>query len=107
MKVGFFDLFRGADINAKVAEARENDDAVLLDVRGRDEFQAGHIEGAVCIPLPEIGKAVRLYGTKRLYVYCASGARSRQAVAQLRAAGVESAENIGGISSWRGPIARS
>lgn len=60
---------------------------------------------AVCIPLPEIGKAARLYGTKKLYVYCASGARSRQAVAQLRAAGIESAENIGGISSWRGPIA--
>lgn len=105
--MGFFDLFKGADINAKVAEARENHGAVLLDVRSRDEFQAGHIEGAVCIPLPEVGKAVRLYGNRKLYVYCASGARSRQAVAQLRAAGIESAENIGGISSWRGPIARS
>ncbi len=105
--MGFFDLLKGADINAKVAEAREHDDAILLDVRGRDEFQVGHIDGAVCIPLPEIAKAVRLYGTKKLYVYCASGARSRQAVAQLRAAGIESAENIGGISSWRGPIARS
>ena len=41
--MGLFDLFSGPDINAKVAEAKADADAVIIDVRSRDEYQAGHI----------------------------------------------------------------
>ena len=104
--MGLFDIFAGTDINAKVAEAKADPRGLLLDVRTRPEYQMGHIEGAVCVPLGEMAKAARLYGDKHLYVYCASGSRSRQAVAQLRSAGAAYAENIGGIAAWRGDVVR-
>ncbi|MBQ9057993.1 MAG: rhodanese-like domain-containing protein [Atopobiaceae bacterium] len=96
----------GVDINAKVDEARQDDNAILLDVRTREEYNAGHIEGAVCIPLDQISKAARLYGNKSLYVYCASGSRSAQAVSMLKQAGVQQVENIGGIGGYRGTVVR-
>lgn len=102
--MGLFSLFAGPDINAKVQEAEADKNAVLIDVRSRAEYQAGHIEGAVCVPVEEISKAARIYSGKRLYLYCASGARSRQAAMMLRSMGVEQVENIGGIVSWRGPV---
>lgn len=102
--MGLFSKLIGPGINAKVAEARKDPDAVVLDVRTREEFAQGHIEGAINIPLDEIERAVPLYGNKHLYVHCASGARSKEAVAQLKAAGVENVENIGGIMSWNGPV---
>lgn len=102
--MGLFSKFIGPGINAKVAEARKDPNAVVLDVRTREEFAQGHIEGAVNTPLDEIERAVSLYGDKHLYVHCASGARSKQAVAQLEAAGLTNVENIGGIMSWNGPV---
>lgn len=102
--MGLFDKFVVPGINAKVAEARKDPNAVVLDVRTSEEFASGHIEGAVNIPLDQIERAVPLYRDKHLYVHCASGARSKQAVAQLKAAGLTNVENIGGIMSWNGPV---
>ncbi|MDO4807735.1 MAG: rhodanese-like domain-containing protein [Coriobacteriales bacterium] len=99
-----FSKFVGPGINAKVAEARKDPNAIVLDVRTPEEYAQGHIEGAVNVPLDRIQEAVPLYGNKRLYVHCASGARSKQAVAQLKAAGLTNVENIGGIMSWNGPV---
>ena len=102
--MGIFSKFVGPGINAMVAQAREDPDAVILDVRTREEFAQGHIEGAVNIPLDEIQETVARFGNKHLYVHCASGARSKRAVAALKAAGVQDAQNIGGIMSWNGPV---
>lgn len=102
--MGLFSRFMRSDINAKVAEARRNPNAIVLDVRTREEFAQGHIEGAQNIPVEEISRAAVLYGDKRLYVHCASGARSDQAVAELKALGVTDVQNIGGIVSWNGPV---
>lgn len=102
--MGLFSRFVGPGINAKVAEAREDANAVVLDVRTREEYAGGHIEGAVNVPLDEIATATERFANNRLYVYCASGARSRQAVAELKAAGLTEVENIGGIMSWNGPV---
>ena len=102
--MGLFDRFVGPGIHAKVNEAREDPNAVVLDVRTADEYARGHIEGAVNIPLDQIDRATTALAGRKLYVHCASGARSRRAVAALRAAGFTDAENIGGIVSWRGPI---
>ena len=104
--MGFLDALLGPDINERVAEARRDPEAVLLDVRSRSEFELGHIEGAVNIPLEQVEKAAELYAGKHLYVYCLSGSRSGRAVAVLKAAGVEFAENIGGVPRWRGPMER-
>ena len=102
--MGLFSKFMAPGINAKVAEAQSDPNAIILDVRTSEEYARGHIEGAVNIPLNEIERAAQLYGNKHLYVHCASGARSKRAVAQLQALGVQNAQNIGGIISWNGPL---
>ena len=66
-------------------ECRANG-AILLDVRTKEEFSGGHIEGAVNLPLDRITQAEELFPnfSAPLYVYCRSGARSSQATAMLQ-----------------------
>lgn len=80
--------------------ARSDKDGVLLDVRTREEYAAGHIPGAVNIPLDDIDYA-DIDSGKTYYVYCLSGARSSEACRMLAQDGIR-AENIGGISGYRG-----
>ncbi len=64
--------------------------ALIVDVRTPAEFQRGHAEGAINLPLDQIAQgAKRLDASKPLLVCCASGARSAVAAAQLRAKGFE------------------
>ena len=102
--MGLFDRFFKRGINARVAEAKHDPDTVIIDVRSPEEYAEGHIEGTVNIPLERIAEAKDCFAGKHLLVHCASGARSDQAVAALKAAGVEDVENIGGIMSWTGPV---
>lgn len=92
-----------------VALAREGR-IVLLDVRNPDEIAAsGKAEGALCIPLAEIGLRcdpqgarfdTRLARGHPVAVYCASGMRSGRAVAALRSLGHADVHNIGGFGDW-------
>lgn len=78
--------------------------AVVIDVCEPAEFEAGHITGARSIPLAKLDGAKELPSNKKLplVVVCASGMRSRRAVAQLRKAGYEKADALaGGMKAWR------
>lgn len=94
----------GGNINEGIEAARETKDAVLLDVRTREEYAGGHVPGSKNIPLDRIG-SISLEKNKPLFVYCHSGARSRQACSVLKQKGYE-VYNIGGISSYRGKLER-
>jgi len=74
----------------------------LLDVRGFDEFAAGHAEGAVCIPLPDLERRAAEIPTDRpVLVMCASGERSAMAVQRLAALGFDNIVDCqGGFSAW-------
>ncbi len=88
--------------NALVAEAKEwvNDGAILLDVRSQQEFDEGHLEGALLIPIAELeGRMSELEG-KRVVVYCRSGMRSSKASRLMQNAGIESLD-IGPMKAWR------
>lgn len=98
-------FFKRTNINDAVDECRRTPEAVLLDVREADEFRAGHIAGAVNIPLSSI-QTIRIPKDKPLYVYCLRGTRSRQAVGTLKRMGYENARSIGGIASYKGQIER-
>lgn len=76
--------------------------AFLLDVRGFDEFAAGHAEGAVCIPLPDIERRVgELPTSAPVLVMCQSGGRSAMAVQRLRALGMDNITDVeGGFNAW-------
>lgn len=75
---------------------------VLVDVRQPDEFAAGHIEGAMLIPLDTLeANLAKLPKNVKLVVYCRSGHRSGKAVTILMAHGYDRAVSLnGGYLAW-------
>ena len=104
--INLFGFLSGPDINQGVYEYLRSEGAVLLDVRSPMEYQDGHIPGSYNLPLQAIDNAEELLQSKDvpLYVYCRSGARSRQAVQQLKYMGYQNAKNIGGITAYAGKV---
>ena len=102
--MGFFDLFSQPDINQGVEEYRAVPQAILLDVRTPEEYRGGHIPGSKNLPLQQIEKIESIAEKKEtpLFVYCQSGARSRQAVSLLQNMGYVNVNNIGGMAAYRG-----
>jgi phage shock protein E len=75
--------------------------ALLLDVRTQEEFAAGHLEGAINIPVQELEERIdELPEGRPLVVYCQSGRRSAKAVELLRAEGHEAIFDLGPMSAW-------
>ena len=89
----------GLDINACLETLKATENAALIDVRSEDEFAAGHIPGAVNIPLERIDETAARYPERMrpLFLYCRSGRRSGLAESRLREMGYINAVNIGGI----------
>ena len=79
------------------------EDYVILDVRTQEEFDTGHIPGAVLIPNTEIAdRAEQELPDKDqlLLVYCRSGNRSKQASQILVELGYTNIQEFGGINDW-------
>lgn len=75
--------------------------ATVLDVRNPDEYEAGHVPGAVLIPLGELGeRSSEIPDAEPLYVICAAGVRSLTATKALVDAGYPALSVIGGTSGW-------
>lgn len=72
----------------------------LIDVREGWEFAAGHIPGAINIPLGSLDQADIAEGSA---LYCRSGHRSEEGRRILQDRGIET-ENIGGMLTYAGPI---
>lgn len=104
--MGILDLFKRVDINVGVDEYMKTPGAVLLDVRSKQEYIAGHIKGSKNIPLDEVAKVANLIKDKAtpIYVHCLSGGRSMQATGYLKRLGYQNVKNIGGISNYSGKI---
>ncbi len=80
-------------------------DVTVLDVREREEWDAGHIAGAKFLPrgLLEYRAAEDLPDKNaRIIVHCASGGRSALAVKSLKEMGYTNVANMdGGVNAWR------
>ena len=78
----------------------------LLDVRDPDEFAAGHIRGAVLLPLSRLKVRLPEMDPQREYaLICRSGNRSGQAALIMQQAGFQRVHNVtGGMLAWRGPV---
>lgn len=74
----------------------------LVDVRNPDEFAAGHIDGALLMPLDTLPNTYsKLPKTGRLIIYCRSGRRSAEAVKFLIDHGYANAVSMnGGFLAW-------
>ena len=81
---------------------------ILLDVRRPDEFAAGHIPGAVLFTNELMKKAdaenLLTNKSQRIYVYCRSGRRSKEASQKLVDYGYSDVIEIGGILDYHGKI---
>ena len=76
-------------------------DVVILDVRERGEWKAGHAPRSKNIPLSTLPKRTgELRVDRRYAVVCRSGSRSRSAVGKLRAAGLDVVNVSGGMHAW-------
>ena len=88
-------------VDAETARRLVNEGAVLLDVRTPGEFSAGHIDGAVNIPVQELGSRLNeLDVASPVVVYCRSGQRSSFAAGTLKNAGFASVSDLGPMSAW-------
>lgn len=89
------------------AQAKEIMDSengyIILDVRTREEYDEGHVPGAICIPNEDIGDTgPEILSDKEqlILVYCRSGNRSKKAAEKLVFLGYENVVEFGGIIDW-------
>ena len=89
-------------------EMMERDDGhIVIDVRRQNEYDSGHIPGAVCIPNETIGTeppAGLEDKDQIILVYCRSGRRSKEASQKLADMGYRNVYEFGGILEWTGDI---
>ena len=78
---------------------------LLLDVRTREEFESGHIPGALNVPHNEAGNWLRNQNLSRdldVVVYCETGSRSATVQQVLGKAGFTSVRHLeGDMKAWR------
>lgn len=92
IKLNIFDkvkkiiLFRTSSKEISYKEAleiiKDNPETILLDVRSIQEFQEGHLPGAISIPVYDLARDIGRKITKRdnlIIVYCQTGGRSKKA----------------------------
>lgn len=85
-------------------EMMDTQEVIVLDVREQDEYDSGHIPGAVLLPVGTIEEdtAAQVIPEKdsTILVYCRSGNRSKTASAALAELGYTSIYEFGGINTW-------
>jgi rhodanese-related sulfurtransferase len=90
-----------SEVSAPEAEGMIRSGALLLDVRENDEWDAGHVSGAVHIPLGQLVERVdELPDDRQVVVVCRSGARSARAAAFLGSSGFDAINLAGGMHAW-------
>ncbi len=83
------------------AMIRSGETVTLIDVRTPEEYEGGHIPGAILMPLSEIVKEDDLPYEGTIVIYCRSGKRSARARSVLAGRGVEGLLDLsGGIKAW-------
>lgn len=100
---------RAISVEQVKADLDEGKDFILLDVRTPEEYEEGHIEGALNIPLKELAYEVENEipdVETAIYLYCRSGVRVITAGHILYDLGYENIYNMGGILSWPYEIVR-
>ena len=95
---------KGGNLSARDARARQRGGVLLIDVRSPAEWQAGHAEDALHIPLGDLTRNLDLLPKDgEIIAMCQSGLRSGIAAMILRSRGFERVFNLnGGFMAWYG-----
>ena len=104
--MGLFGFLKLPEINQGVSDFRATENAVLLDVRDMQEYEKGHIPGAINIPKDEIERVKEVIPDQNteIFTYCYSGRRSDLAVTAMKKMGYKNSRNIGGIAAYKGEL---
>ena len=94
-------------VNITAEEAKQIMDSeegyIILDVRTQEEYNQGHIPGAIVISHEEIAEKAKEVLTEKdqlILVYCRSGRRSKIAAEALVELGYTNIKEFGGIIDW-------
>ena len=92
----------------EAAQMMEQDDGhVIVDVRRQDEYDSGHIPGAILLPNETIADQPPEVLPDReqiILIYCRSGNRSKQAAQKLADMGYTHVYEFGGVNTWSGEL---
>ena len=89
------------EIDVAELARRHAEGAYVLDVRQADEYEAGHVPGAVLVPLDQLeGRAGEVPADRPVLVICKSGGRSAKAQQFLVTQGVDATNVAGGTMAW-------
>lgn len=95
----------GRNLSTRELTAMVNrDEAFILDIRPKKEFQSGHIVGSENISSDQLKTRMaelEKHKDKTIIVVCASGVHAGGACAELKKAGFNVARLSGGITGWR------
>ncbi|MCC4247350.1 MULTISPECIES: rhodanese-like domain-containing protein [Microbacterium] len=83
-----------------VHDLRAGRDRPLIDVREVDEFAAGHVPGAVNLPMSTLGENLHMLPEGAFDVICQAGGRSARVVEALTARGHDATNVDGGTGEW-------
>lgn len=84
-----------------IMDSEEN--YIIMDARTLEEYDEGHIEGAVCFPYEDVKAKAHVVlpeKDKQILVYCRSGRRSKIAAETLCELGYTNVKEFGGIIDW-------
>jgi rhodanese-related sulfurtransferase len=100
-------VWMGASELERRLQAKER--LVVIDVREPKEYRAGHIPGALSLPLTKLEQeSSRLDAGAETVLVCARGVRSTIAYQRLKALGFTRLHSmVGGMRAWHGPVERS
>ena len=91
----------GREVSREEAQKLIEEGAQVVDVRADHEWEAGHIAGAVHLPLAELAeRAGEIDRERPVVLYCRGGNRSTMAAAALADAGYDAAKLSEGIVGW-------
>jgi rhodanese-related sulfurtransferase len=98
--VGSDDPITDVDVR-EAARLRERDEALVLDVREQEEWDVGHIPGALFIPMGQVADRLdELPADRRILAVCRVGGRSGVVAEALRRHGYRVANVEGGMQEW-------
>lgn len=96
------------NVDAKGAQAAIDRGAQVIDVRTSVEYEGGHLPKAINAPVDSLSTAAQGWDRNATYlVYCATGARSAQAVETMKAMGFSNIKHFNsGMQAWSGQVER-
>ena len=83
----------------EISQIIQDKNITIIDVRTKEEYELGHIKGAINIPDTEIENEVNYDKNKAIAVYCRTGVRSSEAAKTLEKMGYTKIYDLGGIKN--------